>query len=209
MISTPFIDSVINASITDVDHFMWEATRLFFGDDALIDNFGSYAAQRQAIVDDYEGKITAIRKRIDRLVNATLGELTLEAAEWLQDALSDYEEERERVDRYVSRCQALLDQVVNWQPPSPDHEPLKAAAIDQLRKVMKSNSCLLSAPSLPKDLETWRARRLDSLTQTEAIYRRCLDDRLAGFDRDYAYLLPLYNRLPAKDQPTSSEDTRP
>lgn len=208
MISTPFIDSVVNSNVTDVGRFMWEATRLFFRDAALVDNFDSYATQRQAIIDDYTKKIEATKKRIDRLVKATNDELTLEAVEWLQDALSDYEEEHERVDRYVSRCKTLLGQAVNWQPPTPDHAPLKAAAIDQLNRVVCCNR-LPSAPTMPADLEAWRANRLDSLAMTESIYRRCLQERLAGLDRAYAYLLPLHNRLPAKDQTPSSEVTHP
>lgn len=87
-----------------------------------------------------------------------LASLTAEEAE--QEAEADYQravQHREEAIREAAearqRCEAMLAQVREWTPPTPDHEGLKRFMVEQLEETIRFDGTFT-------DGDWWRAERL-------------------------------------------------
>lgn len=107
--------------------------------------------------------------------------LELTFNEMIEKSKKDYEEASQRKDVLRRRYNAMLLKIVNWTPPTPEHENLREFMIEQLHDSIEWD-CKEYQPSLPKK-EEWCdiVRYTDSLKEEIEYYQESYDKESARY----------------------------
>lgn len=81
----------------------------------------------------------------------------------IEKALQEQRESKERTARAVQRLNTMITKVEAWQPPTKDHQGLKAFMLEQLRSTLEFDGTFHEWPiPVPKPAAEYRAARVKS-----------------------------------------------
>lgn len=140
---------------------------------------------------------------------ATAELVRLESDEYAANAMQREQTEREEADaKYAAkkaetkrRYKAMLAQVVQWQPPTPEHQGLRDFMESQLLESIKFD-CPDSKYSLPKPPDTlaaWRLDRIVKLHKDLAYYSEQIQKAHARHAHNAEWARALRASLPQED----------
>ena len=126
----------------------------------------------------YADRVTKVKADIEAL-KAMPDSVLLEQQEQVRkDSLKSTLESKARAGDENATCQAMLEKVQAWEPPTPDHQDLKSFMIKSLTEALSHNSGMyetdiesLSRPTDPSKIASVRRERLASLEHDLAYLR--------------------------------------
>ncbi len=93
------------------------------------------------------------------------------------------------------RYQHMLDKVKAWQPPSADHENLRAFMIQQLEESIRWDCYDPTVPTL-EDLDAYRQNLIDRATRDVTYHTEEREKAAAAEERKRAWILALHSSVP-------------
>lgn len=98
----------------------------------------------------HDEAIAKARERLARITKGDRMELLREKQDEYNERLQQWWEAKRESDALKKRYEDMMEKVLAWEPPTPDHEGLKKLMIDQLSQSLE-HDCHYSKFDTPKD----------------------------------------------------------
>lgn len=141
--------------------------------------------------------IEKTKARLDELVNMHPDEIARAAEEAHQKAYQSWRDRRDEKLALRGRYEDMLNKVRTWQPPTPEHEGLRALMVDQLESSIKFD-CSMSydEPPVRKPDGAWFTEQVERAQESLAYHvEEDAKERQRTADRN-AWVQALMEALP-------------
>lgn len=158
---TGYTAPVADGSVTDFRTFALQCARAFGACIMQRDDPMKDPPKHREPTDYHRKRLAEAQEELPKILDMTNEEATQAATadyEQAQAYYVKYEREAEEEDRRYSEMAAKVDA---WEPPTADHDALKAFMLEQLRTSMRGDF-RLTAPVLQTGTE-WKAERIQKL----------------------------------------------
>jgi len=88
------------------------------------------------------------KKRYDEMLLLTDNEWKEAFGKYREDVLSSYADSCRKQEEQRARYQGMLDKVMYWEPPTPDHIGLKEFMVDQITSSIDSDCYKINPPNI-------------------------------------------------------------
>ena len=112
--------------------------------------------------DHHIKRLAESRAELARVEAMSSADVVAACEEANRAARESYDKSVIRTTEVRNRYNAMLAQVVQWVPPTPEHEGLKKFMVEQLRESIRFD-CSEREPPVPQSPADWRADRIASL----------------------------------------------
>lgn len=161
---TGYTAGILNNEINTFEEFAMECAKAFGACITLRDNPNSDIPEKFEYDTYYLDALNKAKKEFEKLRCLNDDEIKIAAETDYRQRLNFWEERQERKRKDKIKLQALLNEVLDWVPPTEDHTKLKFFMIDQLEKTI-SFDCDNSYDKKPvEELPfTWWKKKIDDL----------------------------------------------
>lgn len=138
----------------------------------------------------YAEQIETERKRLERLRKMSLDEVRIYREEKRKEEISDAERARQRAEKILSRYKDVLSQVVDWNPPTSEHNRLKEFAIEQIIMCLPDLS-IYSVKSDDLTDEQWLEENIKCCEESIERYKQRIDEEIKAAESRTAWVKAL------------------
>lgn len=120
----------------------------------------------------YENALYTELKRLDRYLNMSLEEASVEVENQYQNKLVQHNKEIEERKHLLKRYNDTLNGVEKWNPPTTEHYNLKEFAIDQLKQSIKADCEGFSRTVVKEDPKEYLEMRINMSNENIDRYKK-------------------------------------
>ncbi len=145
--------------------------------------------------DHHEKRITEAKARLLKVQTRSEAETVAEMKERRERALARTIEANDRAERLRGRYEALVAAAEAWQPPTPEHEGLKAFMLKQLRSSIDWDCRPAEAPRGENDPDAYNRAEVDAALEDLRYHTEKHAEELARTDERNAWVRALRESL--------------
>lgn len=126
---------------------------------------------RVANTEHYDKTIARLSEELDRYLTMTIEEAAIEVDKAHIERMASYEESCAKKNAIRARYEAILEQVKQWEPPTPEHTNLKDYAIKQIEDCIEWDCQIYDAPTKSSP-EEWLEGSIEATKRSLEYYQR-------------------------------------
>lgn len=182
----------------EFNQFVWSCARAF---GALVmmrdDPTNARIPERFEPSDTYAKWAEEERANIAKLESMSEEDAAIAAAGDYETALASWKRRTQNRAELLNKYNAMLAKVVQWVPPTSDHEGLQTFMADQIRESIKFDcDGKYDTKPLPQDGKVWRDQRLEHSRRMLARHLESQAEEVARVEGRNAWLRALRESVP-------------
>lgn len=157
-----------------------------------------YVTEEDCGIPRYREKISEAERLITEFHDKSIKNLKILAREAYEDELARHNKYREEKSTTRKRYHRMIEEVTDWEPPTPEHVNLKKFMLEQLEESIKFDCNFES--NAPKEMnpEEFRAQQIANHKHSLEFYKTELARAEKRFKEGNAWIRALDESLPKK-----------
>lgn len=139
----------------------------------------------------YAELIEKERKNLEHFQKMSLDEVRIYREAERKEAVARAERARERAEKILSRYKDVLSQVVDWNPPTPEHNRLKEFAIEQIKMCLPDLSIYSVEPDDSTTDEQWLEKQIKYCEESIERYKKRIEEEIKAAESKTAWVKAL------------------